>query len=403
MYKEPMEIIRSTFLALKKTDFPKNRMIVVLACEERVKNIIKKNTKKIEREFEKEFFKFLITWHPNGLQGEIPGKGSNEAFACRKAKERIIDVLGISYEDIIFSSFDADTCVFPQYFSCLTYNYLISKNPARISFQPIPLYINNIWQAPVISRIFAFSATFWHTMNQERLGKMITFSSHSMSFKTLVEVGFKQSNVVSDDSRIFWQCFLRYDGNYIVRPLYYPISMDANATKSFLKTLVNLYRQQRRWAYGVADIPYFIFGFLKNNKIPLRKKLSLGFELMEGHFSWAVASIMIFLLGWLPIFLGGPDFSQTVLSYNLPKITSRVLTVSMVGLISSAYLSFILLPPRPKTYGKFKYIIFLFGWLIFPIMMIIFTSLPALDAQTRLALGKYMKFWPTEKVRKGLF
>jgi hypothetical protein len=33
-------------------------------------------------------------------------------------------------------------------------------------------------------------------------------------------------------------------------------------------------------------------------------------------------------------------------------------------------------------------------------MMIFFSSLPALDAQTRWMLGKYMGFWPTEKYRK---
>ena len=400
MFSESLEIVRGSFENLKKTDYPKEKMIVVLACEEKARERTKETSQIIEKEFGSDFFKFMVTWHPSGLPGEISGKGSNETWASKKAKKEIIDVLKIPYQNIIFSSFDVDTCVFPEYFSCLTHKYLTTENPTKTSFQPVPLFINNIWQAPVISRVFSFSSTFWHTMNQERPEKLVTFSSHSMSFKALFDVGFKQTNIVSDDSRIFWQCFLKYDGNYKVVPLYYPLSMDANAAKSFFRTLINVYKQQRRWAYGVGDIPYFLFGFLKNKKISFLKKFSLGAELIEGHFSWATSSIMIFLLGWLPLVLGGPEFSQSIISYNLPKIISRIMTLAMIGLISSVYLSFLLLPPRPPKYGKFKYLIFAFSWLFFPFLMIFFAALPALDAQTHLMLGRYMGFWVTEKFRK---
>jgi len=399
MYKEPFEVVRDTFLSLERSDYPKNKMIVVLACEERARTEIIETIKKIEKRFGSKFLKFLITWHPSKLPGEIAGKGSNETWANKEAK-KVIDRMKIPYENIIFSSFDADTCVFPRYFSCLTYNYLISKKPTRTSFQPVPLYINNIWQAPVISQVFSFSSTFWHTMNQERPEKIITFSSHSMSFKALVEVGFKQTNVVSDDSRIFWQCFLKFNGDYRVKPLYYPVSMDANVSKSFWRTMINIYKQQKRWAYGVGDVPYFLFGFLKNKKIPWKKKFSLGFELIEGHFTWATASFLIFFLGWLPLVIGGENFSHTLLSYNLPKMVSRIMTISMSGLVVSAYLSLVLLPPKPKTCSKFKYVLFSSGWLLLPIIMVFFAALPALDAQTRWLLGKYMGFWPTEKIRK---
>ena len=400
MYKEPLEIVRDTFSALKNSDWPKNKMIIILTVEERGGEQAKKVAEKIEKEFGNNFFKFLVTWHPAGLPGEIAGKGSNETWAAKEAEAKIIDPLKIPYQNILVSSLDSDTCVFPKYFSCLTYHYLTSKNPTKTSFQPIPLFINNIWQAPPFSRIFAFSSTFWHTMNQERPEKLITFSSHSMSFKALVDVNFKQPNVVSDDSRIFWQCFFKYDGDYTVQPLYYPISMDANIARTLRQTALNIYKQQRRWAYGVGEIPYFLFGFLKNKKIPISKKISLGLELIEGHWSWATASIMIFLLGWLPLILGGLEFSQTLISYSLPQITSRILTLAMIGLVGSAYFSILLLPPKPPEYGRFKFLILALEWLLLPIMMIFFTSLPALDAQTRWMLGKYLGFWPTEKIRK---
>ena len=398
-YKEPQEIVRSAFLALRNSDYPKDKMIVVLSCEESAQKSSMGMAKTIYQEFGKDFFKLLITWHPKNLKGEIPGHGSNDAWAAKAAKKEIIDPLKIPYENVIVSSFDIDTCVFPKYFSCLAYHYLASKKPTRTSFQPVPLYINNIWQTPVISRVFAFSSTFWHTMNQERPEKLITFSSHSMSFKALDEVGFKLPNVVSDDSRIFWQCFLQFNGDYRTDPLYYPVSMDANAAGSFRQTMVNIYKQQRRWAYGACEIPYFLFGFVKNKKIPLSRKITLSWELIEGHVSWATSTILIFCLGWLPLFLGGNEFSHTLVSYNLPVITSRILTVSMLGILISVYFSMLILPPKPIDYGKYKYLYFALEWFLQPFIMIFFTAFPALDAQTRLMLGKYMGFWVTPKTR----
>jgi len=399
-YKEPLAIVKEAFNSLLRSDYSKDKMLVVLTCEERAGKDAVIFGETIKKEFGDKFFKLLITYHPDNLPGEIMGKGSNDAWGTREAKEKIIDPLKIPYENIIVSDFDADTCVFPKYFSCLTYHYLTVESPTRTSFQPIPLYINNIWSTPPISRIFAFSATFWQMMCQERPEKLITFSSHSMSFKALVDVDFRQTNVVSDDSRIFWQCFLRYDGDYRVVPLYYPISMDANVAPTFFKTMKNVYKQQKRWAYGAGEIAYFVFGFMKNKKIPFFKKISLGTTVFEGHWSWATTSVVIFFLGWLPLVLGGEAFSQTLLSYNLPIFTSRLLTVAMLGLLGSAYFSIMLLPPKPPIYGKKKYLFFILEWFLLPVIMIFFTAIPALDAQAHWMFGKYMGFWTTEKARK---
>ncbi|MCD6549966.1 glycosyltransferase family 2 protein [bacterium] len=400
VYKEPLEVLRASLLAIEKSDYPKDRIILVIGAEERAKEKMKLVIAALEKEFSSKFFKFLVVWHPEGIPGEIAGKSSNETWAVKKAKKVIIDRLGIPYENIIFSSFDADTVVFPKYFSCLTFHYLTSKNPNRRSFQPIPLFINNIWQAPFFSRLFSFSSTFWNTMNQASPDNLVTFSSHSMSFKTLVEVGFKQTNVVSDDSRIFWQCFLKYNGDYRVQPLYYPVSMDAVVAKGYFQTMKNVYKQQRRWAYGAGEVPYLLFGFLKNKKIPLLKKIRYGFVTIEGYWSWATSSFILFFIGWLPLVLGGHEFTQTLFSYNLPWVLRNMMTLAMVGLVVSAYFSIVLLPPKPPEYGRLKYLALALEWLVVPVVMLIFTPLPALEAQTRWMLGKYMGFWYTEKVRK---
>ncbi|MFY9457930.1 MAG: glycosyltransferase family 2 protein [Candidatus Spechtbacterales bacterium] len=400
MHKEPYDIVRPVIEAIAKSHWPKERMVVVLATEEAAGRSAQVIAQKLRVDFGEKLPNFFITIHPSNLPGEIPGKGSNERWAGLWIKDNFIDRQNIPYENVIVSSLDADTVVYPHYFSCVAYHYLTCEKPLRSSFQPIPLFVNNIWEAPALSRVMAFSSTFWHTMNQERPEKHITFSSHAMPLKALVDIGFWQPNVVSEDSRIFWQCFLYYDGDYRVVSLYYPVSMDANVGRSTFRTLKNIYKQQRRWAYGAADIAYFLFGFLKNRKIQKGLMWQYGFYTAEGFFSWGTYAILIFVLGWLPLVLGGENFNTTILSYSLPRVTRVLLSIAMAGIISSVFLSIVILPPRPPNYGKWKYALMVLQWALIPLTLVVFGSFPAIEAQTRLMLGKYLGFWPTEKFRK---
>jgi len=398
-YREKFELVHSTFDALVRSRYPLDKFIVVLAIEERVGEPAQKLAQRIKDEFANKFFRFLVTVHPQNIEGELAGKGSNETWAGRRAKE-LIDELKIPYENIVVSSFDIDTQVYPDYFACLTYNYLVCADPLHSSFQPIPVYDNNIWDAPAISRVVAVGATFWHMIQQERPERMSTFSSHSMSFKAIAEMDFWTTKNVSEDSRIFWQALLFYDGNYHNVPLYYPVSMDANLADNFWRTIINVFKQQTRWSWGVENVPYFLFGCLKNKAMALRKKIYHSFYHFEAFWSWATNSLLIFMLGWLPIFLGGNDFNETVLSYNLPRMTRFIMTLAMIGLVGSAFYTLKLLPPRPEKYKSRRYFWMVVQWILVPMILIVFGSIPALISQTRLMLGKYMGFWVTVKKRK---
>ncbi|MBU3922805.1 glycosyltransferase family 2 protein [Patescibacteria group bacterium] len=399
MYKEGIEIVRPAFKSLIDSNYPLNNFIVVLALEERAGEQPKQVAEQIKKEFGDKFFKFLITIHPKDIQGELAGKGSNETWAAKKAK-KLIDELNISYENVIVSSFDIDTQVYEQYFACLTYHYLTCKNPLQSSFQPIPMYNNNIWDAPAISRVVAMGATFWYSIQQVRSERLATFSSHSMSFKALVDMDFWPVKNVSEDSRIFWKAYLFYNGDYESVPLFYPVSMDANLAHSFSQTIINVFKQQTRWSWGVENVPFFTFGAIKNKLMPFRKKLFHCFNVWEGFWSWATNSLLIFFLGWLPLFLGGEEFNTTILSYNLPRMTRLLMTIAMIGLVLSAFYALKLLPPRPKKYTSKKYIFMILQWMLIPLTMTIFGAIPALISQTRLMLGKYMGFWVTTKKRK---
>jgi hypothetical protein len=400
MATETYEVVRESFQGLVKATWPLERMIVVLAIEGRIGESARTIAQRIQEEFGGQFLRFLITEHPDDIAGEIRGKGSNESWAGREAK-KLIDTLAIPYQNVIVSVFDVDTVAPHDFFACLAWHYLTAEKPLRSSFQPIPIFSNNIWHAPAFARVFAFSTTFWQLIQQARPEQLVTFSSQSIGFQALVDVDFWQANVVSEDSQIFWKCLLRYDGDWRTVPMHYPVYMDANVASTFWKTIVNQYKQIRRWHFGVENNPYFLFGFSKNKNIPWRQKLTYAFNMTEKTHSSSTNALIIFLLGWLPVTIGRGHFSQTILSYNLPHITQTIMLLSMVGLISSAIISLILLPPRPPNFGRFRYLWMILQWLLFPINFIFFGAIPALDAQTRLMLGGKWRlgFWVTPKSR----
>ena len=402
-YRESLTVLRSTLNGLVASEYPQDKLIVVLATEGREGDIGKERAEIITKEYAHLFGRFLVTVHPDDIIGELKGKGANQAWAAAELKRLIIDKENFDYDLLLVSVFDADTIIHPGYFYCLMHHFLTVTNPYRASFQPVPVYHNNLWEAPFFARVAAFSNTFWQMMQQLRPEKLATYSSHSMTWRALVDIGFWSTNMVSEDSRIFWHCFCYYKGDYRVEPLYFPVSMDICMDKGIVKTSSNLYRQQRRWGWGVENIPYLLFNTYKQWKTLPKdaRKRYINHIIVQlyGFHSWATNALITSVLGWLPLLLGGDDFNSQVLSNNLPTVTKFFMTLAMVGMVISAIISVLILPQDHKP-GIKKYFIMLVQWLFLPVVIIAFGAIPGLEAQTRLMLGKYMGFWVTPKHRE---
>lgn len=399
-YAEPYEVLETSFESYKNSDYDKKKILIVLTGEERAKENFEQVSKRIYEKYKDTFLHLEITMHPDGIEGEMKGKGANAHWAGHVAK-RLVDRLNIPYDKIVVSYFDVDTVVHKQYFAALAYLYLTHPNPTRTAYQPVVLYNNNMWQAPLVTRVAAYGTTFWLMTDLARPDRLFTFSSHAMSFKTLVDVGYWQRDIVTDDSRIFLQCFIHYRGDFSVTPLYVPLSMDTVQADTRWRSFKNLYKQQRRWAYGSEHFPYMVWHFFKRDHgIPFKKKFKYIWNLGEGMYSWATAPIILTFLGRLPFLVAPEGVKSSFLLQMSPYILEYVLALSMVGIFVSAALSLLLLPPRPKDQPRHKFAIMLLQWMFLPITLLIWGAIPATEAQTRLMLGKYLGFWVTEKVRK---
>lgn len=397
--KELPQILEAGIMSLLDQKFPPKKIVCVIAVEERADTQIKEGIAELQTKYRCHFFDFLIFEHPDGLLGEARVKGANVTYAAKEAA-KYFQAKSIPFEHIIVSCFDADTVVGSNYFSCLTYHYLIYPGRNQASFQPIPVYHNNIWEASAFARVLDIGSSFFQLIEATDSDKLVTFSSHSMSFKALVDVGYWPVDMISDDSAIFWKALIHFDGKYRAIPMYVTISMDVVSGETWWKTITNIYKQKRRWAWGVENFPIVMRGFLHNRKIPLFDKIKYAFKLFEDHVAWATWAFLLTIIGWLPAFFTGQEFSNSVLYYSAPRITSTIFNLASLALITTIILSLCLLPKRKTEFDLMKRIILTVEWLLVPIVVVFLSALPALDAQTRLMMGKYMEFWVTEKTRK---
>lgn len=393
-YKEEVETLIPSLQSVAESDFPKERIMVVLATEKRDYAHAQIVAKILTKKFGSRFFKFLVTIHPD-IPGEVKAKGANVKWAA-KALQKFIETQKIPQGNIIVTTCDADSRFHKKYLANLTYQYITNPNRLHRSFQPIPLYSNNIWQAPPYSRIIAFGNSFWQLIEATRPWRLINFSTHSMSLETLVEIDFWDTTVVNEDSRQFWRAYFAFSGDHQVVPIFTPVYMDAVLANSFSLTIKNQYLQKKRWYYGVEHFPYVVSESIKAKDIPLGDRIVKNYRLFEANYSLATSSIFIGVVAWLPL-LFGAGFQETVLAQNLFFIIRVLLGLTWLGLVTSMIISLLLLPPRPAGHKKHKFAEMILQWIFIPITAIFFSSIPAIDAQTRLMLGKYMTFYVTEK------
>lgn len=401
-YKESFEVISRSLESYIKANFPiKEKMIFLLTSEIRkgAKELNLETFKRLKSQYGKRFCEFRQTFHPDDIPGEIACKSSNSTWGAKYLQKEILDKKKIKYDQVIIHNFDTDTQVHKEYFAAVTYEYLMTRKDLPTSYQPIHLYSNNIWETGAVMRIVATSSTITLMHNSLRPHRFKNFSSRSDCFQTIVDIGYWVVDAIPEDSRQYFDSMYFYKGHFWVQPIYVPLYLDAVLSEDWKKTLISQYQQLRRWAWGIIDFPYTVIRSIEDKSIPWSKKIWWSIRLLEGHFSWAVAAIHIAILGWMPVILN-PEFAHSITGFNLPTFTKTILNIAIIGLITVIVLSLLMLPPRPKHHRRHRYLWFILQWAIFPIVSMFFSSFAAIDAQTRLMLGKYLEYQVTDKTVK---
>ena len=391
---ESREVLEPTIQSVMDADYDTSSMILVIAYEGRAGKTAEDRVHELVSLYGHHFMHAMAVKHPPDIPGEVIGKGGNVTYAGREL-QRYLEREVIDPVKVVVTTLDADNRPDRRYFASLSYLFCVVPDPLRASFQPLPMFTNNIWDAPAPMRVIATGNNFFYIVLTQRPHLERNFSAHAQSMQALIEMDFWSVRTIVEDGHHFWRSYFRYDGDYRVYPLSIPIYQDAVLAKGYMKTLKAQFIQLRRWTYGASDIAYIANqGFHKPNKARKLDVLAKLLRTLEGHVNWAVAAPIITFAAFIPAFI----HPQSYAANELPLIVSRIQRIGLVGLLASLFVSMRTLPPRPSRYRRHKSIFMWIQWIYLPITTICYGSTAAFYSQTRLMFKKYIsKFDVTEK------
>jgi cellulose synthase/poly-beta-1,6-N-acetylglucosamine synthase-like glycosyltransferase len=397
-YNESRDVVESTIQSIINSEFDvKRKVIFILAYEERGGEQKEKETLELLNKYKHKFYYAAAVKHPNGIPGEVKGKGSNITHAGWYLKDYVAKQ-GIDPLKVVVTTLDSDNRPDKKYLPALTYLYCVSPDPLRASYQPLPMFTSNIWDAPAPMRVIATGNNFFYLVLTQRPHLERNFSAHAQSLKALIDMNFWSMRTIVEDGHHFWRSYFHFNSDYRVYPLSVPVYCDAVLAETYFKTLKAQFIQLRRWTYGASDVAYIAhYGFFHKNKISKLKILGKFLRILEGHVNWASGALILAFAAFVPVMVN-PD---SIAANQLPLLVSRIQTFGLLGAMASIFIALKTLPPRPLRYKRHRTLFMVLQWVYLPVTTIAYGSFAALYSQTRLMFGWYLtKFDVTVKAVK---
>jgi len=398
-YNEGLEVMVPSVEAVRDNTFPNERIIFVLGYEERGGEAMEQNAQELKHMFKDVFYDFVLVKHPDGAKNEVVGKGPNLTCAGEHLAE-YVRRKRIKSENVIVTSLDSDNRMSSKYLDYVAYEFIVRPDRQHYSYQPVSLFMNNIWDAPAPMRVIAISNSFFNIISTMRPHLLKNFASHSQPLAALEGMDFWSKRTIVEDGHQYWRSLFYFKGKYEVVPIRVPIYQDAVISETFVATLKAQFVQLRRWDYGASDVAYVgSYLFSKKRQMPFLPLFTKFMRLLDGHVTLAIMAPIVAFGGWVPMIMNLG--SRGMVAWNLPNVVGMIQTIAVIGTVITVVLSLKMLPARPEKYKKQHTVFMVLQWILMPVIAIVYQSAAAFYSQTRLMLGKYMeKFDVTKKVVK---
>jgi hypothetical protein len=393
-YTEPYEVLEDTVQAIVNASYPDELKLIGIITRVTDKPGWK-NVARLKAKFGSRVHGFYHIKDPMEPP-LVPGKSAAMNWGGRWMVKQLTKE-GYDLNRVLLTDLDSDYQVHRQYFAWLSWHHAREALRNYIIWQPVPLFHNNIWEVPTAVRVMSGSTSQWQMFLHSQPHRLIAFSSYTCSLQFVHDVGYWDKDVIPEDSRFYWKAFFTFGERFSMKSVWLPIYGDSPQSRDYASTHLSQYNQIKRWAWGITDVPYVLKRFFKHPEIPFWLRLRRFSNLFLNHLNWIFLPILLMFGASLPVWVS-VDFSITDQGQTIWRYSSAILGTTLSTVIALILLEHLMLPPKPKSWNRLHRSVVYLQYFLYPIVGLMLSVLPALEAHTRLLLGKYLEYRVTEKV-----
>ncbi len=399
-YKEEMATLCATLDNLARQYEARKRMVVVLAMESGESSAEVK-AQQLIAQYRNCFAYMFYTLHPRGLPSEIGGKSSNEAWAGRWIKRRLIDEMGWDINTVVVTTMDADTLWHRDYFYALTCLFALDPHRHLRLWQAPIRYHANIWDInPLLRIINAYSGAFELAYLASPWWRPMPMSSYSLSLRALDGVGYWDTDVIAEDWHMYLKAYFYTSGQMQIVPIFLPFLATATTGDTFWEAVYNRYQQSLRHAWGSKEVGFVVAKAFEHPEIDIAPTLRLLVRVSHDVLLSGAGWIILTLGSQLPILLNPgllPPFPQALADPLVLTLTLAGVLVVILGVVFW-WVDVLSRPPRTRPQTLSERLLTVLSFPLLPLLSLIFLALPLLQAQTRLLIGSTLEYKVARKI-----
>src|SRR6202140_4954467 len=393
-YTEPYHVLERTVQAIVDSNYPPELTMIGIITRETDKPGWE-NVARLKEKFGsrlKGFYHIKDPLEP----GIVIGKSAAMNWGGRWMV-RVLTDEGFDLGKLLITALASHYRVHPEYSAWISFHH--AREPLRdyVIWQPVPLFHNNIWEVPMAVRVMSAITSQWQMFLHSRPHRLVAFSSYTCSLEFVQRVGYWDKDVIPEDSRFYWKAFFAFGARFHVKSVYLPLYGDSPNSRDYASTHMSQYNQIKRWAWGITDVPYVLARLFNHPEIPLWLRIRRFMNLFLNHLNWIFLPVLLMFGASVPLWVS-TDFSLTDVGQTLWTYSGILLSTTLSTVVFFLYFEILLLPSKPADWPLWKKVGVHFQYFMYPIVGLVLSVLPALEAHTRLLLGRYLEYRVTEKV-----